>query len=173
MQPLLLHYSRGKLIRLALLSLIFVPLGLWIAAGGASDAGSGRGRRASIGRLLGPEGLQWLGWAVAAIMAAMALFYFRRAFADLVAARADVDGVKIYTLFGTHAYPSRDIDRIELRWPAGQPILQIVPAPGRGKKRGLAVNGLAEDADEVAAWIESVGDAWHGRSPDSGQGAPL
>ena len=156
MEPLDLHYSRFKLIRLALLALAMAAVALWVAAGGVSASEASRGPGARIGRLLGPEGLQILGWAIAAAAIVFALLYLRRAFADPVAARADGAGVTIHTLLGSHFYAAPDIDRLELRHPAGQPILQLVPAAGRGKTRGLAVNGLAEDEAEVEAWIDAV-----------------
>lgn len=159
MEPLDLHYSRPRLIRNALFCLLFTALGSWFALGGVGDSGDGRGRRAAIGRMLGPEGVQILGWTIAAATLVLALLYLRRAFADLVAARADAGGVAIHTLFGSHVYAARDLERIELRRPAGQLILQIVPATGRGKSRGIPVNGLAESEDEVAAWIEAAGAA--------------
>lgn len=161
MAPYELHYSRGKLIRLGLLAIAVTALMLWIALGGLGEDVGG-GRRGGLARMLGPEGMQALGWLAAAGTGAMALLAFRRAFADRVAARGDAQGVIIHTLFGTHAYAVGDIDRIELRRPAGQPLLMVVPVPGRGKERGLALNGLAEDEEEIAAWIETVETAWHG-----------
>ena len=156
LEPLDLHYSRGKLIRLALLSLVATAVLLWVATGGVSDSEARRGPGAAIVRLLGPEGLQVLGWVLAAITAALAVLYLRRAFADPLAARADAEGVTIHTLFGSRFYTASDLVGLELQFPAGQPILQIVPATGRGKVRGLAVNGLAESTEEVEAWIDAV-----------------
>ena len=156
MEPLDLHYSRSRLIRHALFCLLFTALGIWFALGGIGDSADGRGRRAGLARMLGPDGLQILGGAIAAVTLVLALLYLRRAFADLVAARADPGGVAINTLFGSHVYAAGDLERIELRRPAGQLILQIVAAPGRGRSRGIPVNGLAEDEDEVAAWIEGA-----------------
>jgi hypothetical protein len=160
MEPLYLHYSRAKLIRLAVYGLLGTAMMLWVATGGIDDPEGGGRRGAWLGRMLGGEGLLWLGWIFAAILACLTLLYLRRAFADPVAARADADGVTINTLFGSHSYARGDIERIELRRPAGQPILQVLPVAGRGKKRGLTVNGLAEDCDEVEAWLQSVGSAW-------------
>jgi hypothetical protein len=156
LEPLDLHYSRGKLIRLALLSLVATAALLWVATGGVSDSEARRGPGAAIVRVLGPEGLQMLGWVLAAITLALAVLYLRRAFADPLAARADAEGVTLNTLFGSRFYAASDIDRLELQYPAGQPILQIIPDAGRGKSRGLAVNGLAESAEEVEAWIDAV-----------------
>jgi len=156
MEPLDLHYSRFKLVRLALLALATAAVAWWVATGGVSASAASRGPGARIARLLGPEGLQILGWTVAAAAVVFALLYLRRAFADPVAARADGAGVTIATLLGSRCYAARDIGRIELRHPAGQPILQLVPAAGRGRMRGLAVNGLAEDEAEVEAWIGAV-----------------
>jgi len=155
-EPLDLHYSRGKLIRFGLLSLVGTAVSLWIATGGIAAGAEGRGPGARIGRLLGPEGVQALGWALAAVTVVLALLYLRRAFADPVAARADAEGVTINTLFGSHLYGAGDLDRLELQHPAGQPILQVIPAGGRGKMRGLAVNGLFEGEAEVEAWIDAV-----------------
>jgi hypothetical protein len=165
MEPLDLHYSRFKLIRLVFYALLGAAAMLWVATGGISDPESGHGRGAWIGRLLGAEGLRIMGWVSVVVTAGLALLYLRRAFADPVAARADSNGLTIHTLFGTHVYALRDIDRIELRRPAGQYILQVVPLPGQGKSRGLAVNGLTEDSDEVEAWIVAVRDVWR---PGSG-----
>ena len=170
-EPLDLHYSRGKLIKLGLLSLVGTAVSLWIATGGVAMGEERRGRGAWIGRLLGPEGLQALGWLLAAVTVALALLYLRRAFADPVAARADAEGVTINTLFGSHPYPAGDIDRLELLHPAGRPILQVIPAAGRGKMRGLAVNGLVEGEEEVEAWIGAVHSAFGG-SGQSGDSPP-
>jgi hypothetical protein len=156
MEPLELHYSRYKLIRLALLSLVMTVVGLWIAAGGISEETGRRGPGAWIGRLLGPDGLQILGGVVAAAAALFALLYLRRAFADPVAARADVAGLTINTVLGSHSYAAEDIAGLELQFPAGQPILQVIPRVGQGKMRGLAVNGLNQDVQAVQAWIEAV-----------------
>lgn len=153
MEPLELHYSRGKLIRLALIGAAMAAVSLWIALGGI-DPSESRGRRAGLGRMLGADGLQLLGWVLAAGAGLFAILYVRRAFGDLVAARADAAGVTIHTVFGDHGYAAEDIAAIEIRRPAGQGILQIVPVPGRGKQRGLALNGLAEDEDEIGAWME-------------------
>ncbi len=161
--PLDLHYSRGKLIRLALLSLAGTAVSLWLATGGIAAGAEGRGPGARIGRLLGPDGVQALGWVLAAVTAALALLYLRRAFADPIAARADAEGVTINTLFGSHLYAADDLDGLELRHSAGQPILQVIPAAGRGKMRGLAVNGLVEGEEEVEAWIGAVNAAFEGR----------
>lgn len=162
MEPLDLHYSRAKLIKLAVYSLLGTALFLWAATGGIADTEEG-GRRAWIGRLLGPEGLQVMGWVGAAVMATMTLLYLRRAFAGPVAARADCDGVTINMLLGSRFYAARDIERIELRRPMGQAMLEVVPIAGQGKKRGLSVNGLAEDEEEVETWIGSVQAAQAGR----------
>lgn len=156
MEPLDLHYSRGKLIRLALLSLVMAALGLWVAAGGVSEETANRGPGAWIGRLLGPEGLPILGGLVAAAATVFALLYLRRAFADPVAARADGEGLTINTVFGSRSYAAADVAALELHFPAGQPILQVIPVAGRGKMRGLAVNGLVENVAEVEAWIDAV-----------------
>lgn len=161
MEKLDLHYSRSKLIRLAIYALIGTAVMLWVATGGISDEEAGSGRRGAwIGRLLGPEGLQILGWVLAAVTLALAVLYLRRAFADPVAARADADGVTINTLFGSRFYAAGDLDGIELQRPAGQPIVQIIPLPGHGRMRGLAANGLAEDADEIESWIHAVHGVW-------------
>lgn len=162
MEPLDLHYSRGKLIRLALLSLLGTAMMLWVALGGISEGEATTGRRAWIGQMLGVEGLQIVGWVFVAVTLALAVLYLRHAFADPVAARGHADGVTIHTLFGSQHYAATDVDRIELQHPVGQPILQIVPVPGQGKKRGLAVNGLTEDSEEIEAWIDAVQGAWRG-----------
>jgi hypothetical protein len=156
MQPLDLHYSRSKLIRLVLMSLVGTAVGLWVALGGVSEETSRRGPGGWIGRMLGPDGVPILGWIVAAAAAAFALLYLRRIFGDPVAAHADAEGVTINTVFGRHFYAGGDVAQLELQFPAGQPILQVIPVPGRGKMRGLAVNGLAEDSGEVEAWIDAV-----------------
>lgn len=163
MEPLDLHYSRARLIKLSVYSLLGTALFLWAAAGGIADTEDGSRRRAWIGRLLSPEGLQALGWVGAVVMAAFTLLYLRRAFADPVAARADADGVTINMLLSSRFYAARDIERIELRRPMGQGILEIVPVAGQGRKGGLAVNGLAEDEDEVETWIGEVRAAHSGR----------
>lgn len=162
MEPINLHYSRSKLIRLASLSLLGTAVGVWIALGGVSEETARRGPGAWIGRLLGPEGIPILGLIVALASALFALLYLRRAFADPLAARADAEGVTIHTIFGSHSYSAQDIEALELQFPAGHPILQIIPRPGQGKMRGLAVNGLTESVDEVQDWVErahSVGAA--------------
>jgi hypothetical protein len=156
METLDLHYSRGKLIRLAILSLVMTALGLWLALGGVSEGSLRRGPGAWLGRVLGPEGVSILGWILAATALAFALLYLRRAFADPVAARADAEGVTIHTLFGSRFYRAEDIATIELQHPAGQPIFQIIPEPGRGTTRGLAANGLVEGEGEIELWIDAV-----------------
>lgn len=156
MEPLDLHYSRGKLLRLAMFSLVGTAVAIWLALGGVSESTSRRGPGGWIGRLLGPDGLQILGWVVAAVTLIFAFLYLRRAFADPVAARADGEGLTLNTVFGSHFYAANDIAALELHYPAGQPILQVVPLPGRGKMRGLAVNGLAAGPGEVEAWIDQV-----------------
>jgi hypothetical protein len=161
-EPFDLHYSRAKLIRLAFFGALLTALGLWAAASGISGNEGSGGRRSSIGRLLGPEGLQWLGWGLALVSAAFVLLYLRRILGDPLAARGDAGGVTINMLFGRRFYAAGDIDRIELQRPMGQAILQVVPVAGRGKMGGLAVNGLAEDPDEVEAWIDSVRSAQRG-----------
>jgi hypothetical protein len=72
---------------------------------------------------------------------------------DLHHSRARLIRLAFFSLVGTAA---RDSDRIELRRPTGQPILQVVPSAGQGKMRGLAVNGPPEDSDDVEAWIDAV-----------------
>ncbi|HEY0028389.1 MAG TPA: hypothetical protein VGC35_10995 [Allosphingosinicella sp.] len=156
MEPLLLHYSRGKLIRLSLLSLVMMALGLWMALGGIAPGEELHGRGAWLGELLGPQGLQVLGWAMFFVVGLLAILTLRRAFGDLVAARADGTAVTIHTIFGSHQYRAEDLAGIEIRRPAGQGILQFVPVRGQGKQRGLTLNSLAEDEDEIAAWIEAV-----------------
>lgn len=155
-EPLDLHYSRAKLIRLALYSAAGLALGLWAAIDEMPDEDPGAGRRAWLGRLLGPEGFQWLGWALALTATAFLLLYLRRAFGDPVAARADANGVTVNTLLKSRFCAARDIDRIDLRSPMGQPMLEIVPVAAGGKKLGLMVNSLAEDQDEVEAWMAAV-----------------
>jgi hypothetical protein len=156
MEPLELHYSRGKLIRLSLLSLAAMALMLWVATGGITPGEERRGRGAWLGEMLGPQGLLVLGWALFFLLAVMLVLTVRRALGDLVAARADVTGVTIYTIFGSHQYWAEDLAGIEIHRPAGQGILQFVPVPGKGKQRGLTLNSLAEDEDEIAAWTEAV-----------------
>lgn len=163
METLDLHYSRARLIKLALYSLLGTALFLWAATGGISETEDGSGRRAWVVRLLGPEGLQVMGWVGAAVMATLTLLYLRRAFADPVAARANSEGVTIHMLLASRFYAARDIERIELRRPMGQAILEVVPVAGRGKKGGLTVNGLAEEEDEVETWIDAVQAAQAGR----------
>ena len=173
MEGIALHYSRFKLVRLVLLSLVMSGIGLWIALGGVSAETARRGPGAWIGRLLGPDGMRILGGVFAAAVIVLALLYLRRAFADPVAARADRAGLTINTLFGSHHYAAEDLAGLELHFPAGQPILQVIPRPGQGKMRGLAVNGLAEELPEVEAWIDAVaalhsagGQAWPGAGGD-------
>jgi hypothetical protein len=129
----------------------------WVAAGGVSEATTRRGPGAWIGRLLGPDGVQILAAVFAAAALIFVLLYLRRAFADPVAARADASGLTVNTIFGSHHYAAEDVAAIELQFPAGQPILQVIPVGGRGRMRGLAVNGLAETVDEIQDWIDSAG----------------
>jgi hypothetical protein len=156
MNVLELHYGRAKLIRLSLLALVATALMLWVATGGIPAGEETRGRGAWLGRMLGPDGLQILGWVLAAVTASFSLLSIRRAFGDLLAARADASMLTIYTIFGSHHYAARDIDAIEIRRPAGQGILQIVPVQGRGKQRGLTLNSLKQDEGEIGQWIEAV-----------------
>lgn len=156
METLELHYSRGKLIRLSLLSLVMMAVGLWVVLGGISPREELHGRGAWVGRVLGPNGLQALGWALFFVTASLGVLTLRRAFGDLVAARADVTGVTIHSILGSHQYWAEDLAGIELRRPAGQAILQFVPVRGKGKQRGLTLNSLAEDEDEIGAWVEAV-----------------
>jgi hypothetical protein len=155
METLELHYGRGKLIRLAAMGAAMTAASLWVALGGIDVAGT-RGRRSGLGRMLGQEGVEMLGWAMAIAAGLFAILYVWRAFGDLVAARADAAGVTIHTVFGDHVYAAQDIAAIGIAHPAGQGILQVVPVKGRGKQRGLALNGLAEDEDEIGAWIDRV-----------------
>jgi hypothetical protein len=156
MEALELHYGRGKLVRLGLLALVMAAAALWVALGGIDVAADRRGRGAWLMQLVGPSGLQAIGWILAAVSIVLAVLYLRRAFGDPVAARADAAGVTLHSLFGTHLYAAGDIERLELEHPMGQAILQVIPAPGRGRKRGLAANGLVEDGEEVQAWIEAA-----------------
>jgi hypothetical protein len=95
-----------------------------------------------------------LGWAAAAAL--LAFLYARRLFGDRVAARADAAGLTVHSVFGDHVYAAEHIAALELRRPAGRGIVQIVPVKGRGKQRGLTLNSLVEDEDEVAGWIAAV-----------------
>lgn len=165
MEPLDLHYSRAKLIKLAVYSLLGTAMFLWVATGGISDEEASTGRGAWIGRMLGAEGLQLLGWVFALVSFVLMVLYLRRAFADPVAARADAQGVTIYTLLGSRFFAVRDIDRIELRHPMGQTILQVVPGAGQGKMRGLAANGLVEDDEDIEAWVHAAQQAWRTADP--------
>ena len=156
MEELQLHYSRGKLIRLVLLGLVLTAMMLWLATGGVADGEETRGRGAWLGRTLGPEGLRTLGWIGAVVAALFAGLSLRRAFGDPVAARADRAGLTIHTIFGSHVYAAQDIAALEIRRPAGQAILQVVPGPGGGKQRGLTLNSLAEDEEEIGEWMGRV-----------------
>jgi len=155
--PAELQYSRAKLIRLALLSLAGTTLMLWVALGGIGDARDSHGLAGALARAIGPQGLVALGWIVAAVCAAMALLYLRRAFADPAAARADGDGVMIQTVFARRTYRWDDLEAMGLEWPAGQPVLKIRLRGGSHRGTGLAVNGLVQNTDEVEEWI---GEAW-------------
>ncbi|HEY0148368.1 MAG TPA: PH domain-containing protein [Allosphingosinicella sp.] len=155
METLQLHYSRGKLTRMTLLCLAMTALMLWVALGGIDPEESG-GRRGGIARMLGAEGLQIIGWTMAAACTLLAVVCVRRAFSDLIAARADRAGLTIRTVFGSHVYASEDIAALEIRRPAGQGILQVVPVKGRGKQRGLTLSSLAEDEEQIAEWIDAV-----------------
>lgn len=154
MQPLELHYSRSKPIRLAIYSLLGAAAVLWVATGGVGGPDDGSGRRDWILRLLGADGLRSFGAVAAAVMAVLLILYLRRAFGDPVAARGDAAGVTINMLL-----------RIGLRRPMGQAILEVVPVEGRGKTRGLTANSLAENEDEIEAWIGAILAAQSGSRP--------
>jgi hypothetical protein len=155
-EPLDLHYGRGKMIRLGLLSIVFCAMSLLVAAGRLGSDDDYHGRGAWLVGLLGPDGMRVLCGAVAALTAVSTVAALRRAFGSLLAARADAAGVTVRTLFGSRHYAAADIAGIELRATAGQSVLLVVPKPGRGRRRGLGVRSLAEEPEEVEAWAEAV-----------------
>jgi hypothetical protein len=162
-----LHYSRVRLIRLALLSMLGMALMLWVALGGVGDARNSHGPAAALARAIGPQGLVALGWIVAALAAVMALLYLRRALADPLAARADRDGLMIQSVFGRRTYTWDAVEAIALEWPARQPVLKLHLRGGPHRGTGLAVNGLVQNADEVEQWI---GEARALRERETGAG---
>jgi hypothetical protein len=156
MDALELHYGRGKLIRHGLLSLAMSGLTLWAVTAGLREGEPLHGGSAWIFEILGPQGLMALLWACVLLFAALGILYLRRAFGDLVAARADGEGVTLNSAFGTHAWAACDVDRLEIVRTAGTPVLMVVPVPGRGRRRGLAANTLVESDEEVEAWSREV-----------------
>jgi len=156
MDALELHYGRGKLIRHGLLSLGLSGLTLWAALAGVREGEDFQGNAAWIVDILGPQGLMALLWACVLLSATFGILHLRRAFGDLVAARADGGGVTLNALLGTHAYSAGDIDRLEIVRAAGHPVISVTPVPGRGRRGGLAANALVESDGEVEAWVREV-----------------
>jgi len=163
MDALELHYGRGKLIRHGLLSLGFSALTLWAALDGIREGEAFHGNAAWIAGMLGPQGLMALLWACFLLSATFGILYLRRAFGDLVAARADGGGVTLNALLGTHAYAAEEIDRLDVVHAAGHPVISITPVPGKGRRRGLAANALVESHEQVEAWAEAVRARLHRR----------
>src|SRR5438128_8099014 len=112
MDALELHYGRGKLIRHGLLSLGLTAITLWAALDGIREGEAFHGNAAWIVETLGPQGLMALLWACVLLSATFGILHLRRAFGNLVAARADGGGVTLNALLGTHAYADDDIDRL-------------------------------------------------------------